>query len=129
MKRQMLIFLTIIIFSIPIYSSEKNIEDKINALNKNTFKSLGISLTALSYLMTVSPTQYMPLWYLKESGNIEHIKELEKAGYVKVTILKGLPDGTMLKEEQVNIIPLHTGIEIKRCLSELKHNKSIKKDI
>ena len=51
---------------------------------------------------------------------MNYIKELEKAGYVKVTIIKGLPDGQMQNQKQVNITPLLTGVEIKRCMLALK---------
>jgi hypothetical protein len=120
MKTRMLSLILILIVASPAMSAEQSIEDKINALNTNTVNSLGISLTALSYLMKASPNSYIPLWHLKETGDISYIRELEKAGYVKVTIIKGLPDGQMQNQEQVNITPLHTGVEIKRCMLALK---------
>ena len=123
MQSKILAFLIISIFAVPAYSAEQTIEEKINTLNTSTVNSLGISLTALSYLMTASSNSYIPLWHLKESGDINHIRELEKAGYVKVTFVKGLPGGQMQNEEQVNITPLHTGIEVQRCMVALKHNK------
>ncbi len=115
--------LIILFFFTSALPAEQNIEDKINELNTITVKSLGVSITALSYLMKASPSTYIPLWHLKESGDMNYIRELEKAGYVSVKIIKGLPDGKMQNQEQVNISPLDKGIEIKRYMLALKHNK------
>jgi len=123
MQIKILSFVIMSLIVTPAYSAEPTIEAKINTLNTATVNSLGISLTALSYLMQASANSYMPLWHLKESGGMKNIRELEQAGYVKVTIVKGLPDGQMQNEEQVNITPLHTGVEVQRCMVALKHNK------
>ena len=123
MQIKILSFVIMSLIVTPAYSAEPTIEAKINTLNTATVNSLGISLTALSYLMQASANSYMPLWHLKESGDMKNIRELEQAGYVKVTIVKGLPDGQMQNEEQVNITPLHTGVEVQRCMVALKHNK------
>ena len=66
MKTRMLSLILILIFASPAMSAEQSIEDKINALNINTVNSLGISLTALSYLMNASANSYIPLWHLED---------------------------------------------------------------
>lgn len=123
MRRIILITLASISFSGLLYAQEPALKDKIQKLNEATIKSIGVSLNALAYLIDASPYSYIPLWHLEESGDIEHIHELEKAGYVKVTIRKGLPDGQMPNEEQVNITPLVLGKKLQRCMTALKHNK------
>lgn len=120
------LLLMLCLFSTSGYSAEATVEDKINTLNEATVNSLGISLPALSYLMKASPSSYIPLWHLNESGDMDYIRELEKAGYVKVIISKGLPDGQMGNEKQVNVTPLEVGIEIQQYMMALKHNKTVK---
>lgn len=109
--------------SFSLQAKGPDLEQKINTLNNASIQSLGISLNALAYLVDASPYSYMPLWHLEKSGEIQYIRELETAGYVKVTIVQGLPDGTSQSEKQVNIRPLHLGVEAQRCLLALKHNK------
>lgn len=112
-------------FSFSTVAEDASIEGKINKINASSLAELGISLNALAYLMNASPHSFMPMWHLEENGDIEYIRELEKSGYVKVTILQGLPDGTEKDEKQVNIRPLKTGIEVQNCLIALrKHNNS-----
>lgn len=107
----------------PLLASGSDLEEKINSLNEASIKSVGVSLNALAFLVNASPNSYMPLWYLEKSGDMNYIRELEKAGYVKVNILNGLPDGQMPGEKQVNIVPLQLGREVQRCMTALKHNK------
>ncbi|MCW9058474.1 MAG: hypothetical protein OQL11_06360 [Gammaproteobacteria bacterium] len=113
-----------LLFSASVVASDSSLEEKIQSLNDASIKSVGISLNALAYLVSASPNSYMPLWHLEQSGEIAYIKELEKAGYVKVNITEGLPDGQMRGEKQVNIVPLHSGLEVQRCMLALKHNNS-----
>ena len=113
-----------LLLSATVMASDGSLEEKIQSLNEASIKSVGISLNALSYLVSASADSYMPLWHLEQSGDINYIKELEQAGYVKVNIVEGLPDGQMPGEKQINIVPLHTGREVQRCMMALKHNKS-----
>lgn len=113
-----------LLLTAPVMAADRALEDKINALNEASLESVGISLNALAYLVNASPDTYMPLWHLEQTGDIEYLKELERAGYVEVNIMGGLPDGQMRGERQVNVVPLHWGREIQRCMLALKHNKS-----
>ncbi len=126
MNMKLLPLLILCLISTSGYSAETTIEDKINTLNEAIENSLGISLPALSYLMQASSNSYIPLWHLNESGNMDLVRELEEAGYVKVTIMKGLPDGQMGGEQHVNVAPLNSGIQLQRYMKGLKHNKSVK---
>lgn len=107
-----------------VLASDGSLEEKIRSLNEASIESVGISLNALSYLVSASADSYMPLWHLEQSGDIDYIKELERAGYVKVNIVEGLPDGQVRGEKQVNIVPLNSGREVQRCMMAFKHNKS-----
>jgi hypothetical protein len=125
MRRKIAVVLFTTMISFFALADNASIEGKINKLNASSLTELGISLNALAYLMTASPNSFMPMWHLEESGEIEYIRELEKAGYVKVNIFHGLPDGTQKDEKQVNILPLKTGIEVQNCLLALrKHNNA-----
>lgn len=119
--RIVVIFLSTLL-AVSALADEVSIESKIRDLNQASIKSLGVSLNALTYLVNASPNSYMPLWHLEKSGDMQFIRELEKSGYVSVTITKGLPDGQMPNEEQVNITPLNSGREVQRCMLALKHN-------
>lgn len=119
--RIVVIFLSTLL-AVSALADEVSIESKIRDLNQASIKSLGVSLNALTYLVNASPNSYMPLWHLEKSGDMQFIRELEKSGYVSVTITKGLPDGQIPNEEQVNITPLNSGREVQRCMLALKHN-------
>lgn len=69
--------------------------------------------------MQASPQAYIPLSYLEKSGKIHQINELEKAGYVKISKRRGLPDGRERSETFLNVRPLKTGKEIQRSIQEL----------
>lgn len=124
MYKRMVAAIFAILISSALMASDADLENKINALNEASMNSIGISLNALAYLVKASPNNYMPLWHLEESGDIKHIKELEKAGYVDVKIINGLPNGQILDEKHVNVIPLHIGREVQRCMLAIEHNKS-----
>lgn len=125
MRRKIAAFLLTTMISFSAMAEDASIEAKISKLNSSSVTELGISLNALAYLMNASPYSFMPMWHLEKSGDIQYIRELEKAGYVKVTIMQGLPDGTQKDEKQVSIRPLKTGIEVQNCLIALrKHNNA-----
>lgn len=124
MNKQFASVILALLLYTPVMASDTVLEEKINALNDASLYSVGISLNALAYLVNASPNAYMALWHLEQSGNMNYIRELEQAGYVKVNILDGLPDGQMPGEKQVNVVPLRLGREVQRCMTALKHNKS-----
>lgn len=99
-----------------VYAESNNIQDKVNELNSASMQSFGISFKALAYLVDVSPDSYIPLIYLEESGRIDYINELEKAGYIKTYKHLGLPDGYEIEVSFMNIRPLKRGEEIQHAL-------------
>lgn len=105
------------------FADTPSLVDKIEKLNRESINTLGISLNALAYLMNASADSYMPLSYLEESGEIDYIKELANAGYLKVNIILVLPDGREFQEKMVNLQPLMLGLEAQRYLLALKHDK------
>ncbi len=124
MNFRIVVFLASTIFTSFSFASELPVQEKINQLNQTTIESIGISLNALSYLVGATPNSYIPLWHLKESGDIDYVQELEKAGYVRVEIIDELPGAETQEQmkKQVKIIPLQSGVEIQRCMIALKHN-------
>ena len=124
MNFKILVFLFSTIFAGSSLADELSIQEKINQLNQATIASIGVSLNALSYLIDASEYSYMPLRYLQKSGDIEYVKELEKAGYVRMVIHDELPyaDTEEKRQKQVQIIPLYTGVEIQQGMLALKNN-------
>jgi len=124
MNFKILVFLVSSIIAGSSLADELTIQEKINQLNQATIETIGVSLHALSYLIDASEYSYMPLRYLQKSGDIEYVKELEKAGYVRMVIHDELPyaDTEEKRQKQVQIIPLYTGVEIQRGMLALKNN-------
>jgi len=124
MNFRIVVFLASTIFSSFSFASELPVQEKINQLNQTTIESIGISLNALSYLAGATLNSYIPLWHLTESGDMDYVQELEKAGYVRVEIIDKLPGAETQEQmkKQVKIIPLQSGVEIQRCMIALKHN-------
>lgn len=98
-------------FCAPLISNAANqaeIQAKVEKLNQESLKVLGISLNALRYLVDASPESYRPVWYLERTGDIKYIHELEQAGFVSTEIRTGLPDGTEQNEKFLRLIPSGT---------------------
>lgn len=124
-----MVFSLVIMAPASAVAENAEIEAKINELNEQSVKKLGVSLTAIAYLMNASPDSYIPMWHLEKSGDIAFVRELEVAGYVKTEIRRGLPDGHEKNESFMRIIPLTKGDETRRCLFALRqHNNSLKTD-
>ncbi len=120
MVKNILIGLLLMFFlALSCNANELSVQQKIVNLNNESNKTLGVSLLALAYLVKSSPYSYMPMWSLEESGDINTIRELEKAGLVKVTTSQGLPDGNEPNIEFLNVQAIHNGIEIKNCMMAL----------
>lgn len=121
-------FIFVIIFIMPLgvaAESAKDIERKVMKLNAQSIKLLGVSLSAVRYLVSASSDSYLLLSYLEDSGEINYIRELEAKGYVKTQIIQGLPDGTQKTVKHLRIIPIGDGIELQRCVEGLQHNRAI----
>lgn len=104
------------------------IREKVAALNHQAMNNLGVSLNALRYLAGAKPGTYIPLWYLEQSGDIEALQELEKAGYAKVTRHSGLPDGQQKGTTFVAVSLIGEGAEIQKALLTVQPNRSFKPD-
>lgn len=94
------------------------LQRKINTINLQSEKLLGISLTALLYLNDASPNSYFLLDHLEKSGKINDIKELESKGYVRLETVDQLPDGQSV-EKQLRIIPTALGYQIQTCMRNI----------
>ena len=101
-------------------ADEAEVRAKVEQLNQESMRVLGVSLNALRYLVEASPTNYRPLWYLERSGDIKYVHELELAGYVSTEIRLGLPDGGEPNVKQMRIIPIGAGEYVKQCVVNLK---------
>ena len=83
---------------------------------------LGILLNALRYLAGASPNSYLLLSELERSDEVNYIRGLEKKNYVKVQTVQGLPDGMQKSTKFLRVIPVGDGLELQRCVVDLKHN-------
>lgn len=123
---KVMVALLISVFACAVNAADpKEIEKKVTELNLQSIKSLGISLSALRYLVDADPNNYLLLSHLEQSGDIAYIRELELKGYVKTQKVKSLPDGTQMNEAFLRIIPLGAGAELQRCMVALKHNSNL----
>ena len=100
----------------------KDIERKVNELNGNSVKLLGVSLNALHYLARAKPDDLL-LFLSRESGEIAAIRELEKQKYVTTRIVEFAPDGRQ-KDRFLTITPVGAGTELQRCVLALQHNSA-----
>lgn len=114
--KQILIALILIISTVPSFADDgSNLKQKIKELNKASISSLGISLNALAYLVEASPSSYLTYEYLSKNEK-NTISELEKAGYVRTEIIKGLPDGQEKSSKFLRIIPLDIGEKLRLAM-------------
>ena len=109
-------------------ANTKDIEAKVEELNTQSIKLLGVSLNAVRYLVGASPDSYLLLSSLERSGEIAYIRELEVKGYVKLQVVQGLPDAMQRNEKFLRVIPIGEGEELQRCVVALKHNPAFKRD-
>jgi len=98
------------------------LEEKINKVNSVSLETLGVSLTALAFLVKASPDTFLTIEYMDQE-DINAIKSLESAGYITTEKVQGLPDGTHKKLQYLRVIPSYRGYEAQRCLIALEHNK------
>ena len=118
-KTILLISFLLVLSNSSISGKFTNLENKIEQLNQQSIKLIGISLNALKYLIDANPSSYLLFSYLEKSGQLKYLKELEKAGYVKLEITQGLPDGTEKNTKYLRVIPLFKGIEAQQCFDTM----------
>jgi len=121
----------VIIFTASLSWSSFATEDEdvlaaVIVLNNASLDFLGVSLSALSFLSETSPHSYRPLSYLKKSGKIELINELEKAGYLEVSSRTGLPDGQEPNEKFIITSPSEAGILLIASIKSQSYNNTLK---
>ena len=104
--------ISILIASSYVQANENDVTSKIGALNEASMEWLGVSLGAVSYLSQITPSSYIPLGYLEQSGSMELINELENAGYITKHERKGLPDGNESEDMFVTLRPTELGINV-----------------
>lgn len=103
----------------------KEIEKKVDALNAQSLKSLGVSLNALRYLVSANANHYLLLSHLEQSDDIKFIRELESKRYVRTQTMRGLPDGTQRNGTFIRVVPVGDRIELQRCMIALQHNTNL----
>jgi hypothetical protein len=101
----------------------QEIERKVNELNSNSMKLLGVSLNALHYLARAKPGDLLLLSHLERSGEINAIRELEGKQYVTSRVVEFSPDGRQ-KDKFLSITPIGAGTELQRCVLALQHNSA-----
>jgi len=118
------VFLSISSISLCVSASEK--EDTIDAvtvLNEASIEFLGVSLDALTFLSQSNYKAYIPKSHLESSKKISLVNQLEKAGYIKIEEIIGLPDGQEPNEKFIRIIPTEKGATVIVSIQAVGHNK------
>ena len=92
-----------------LLAAEADVTTSASEANKFVIKKLGVSINALSRLVSASPNSFVPKEYLERDGSWKPIKDLEQAGYVEIRITRGLPDGSESSREFVSLIPTMKG--------------------
>jgi len=91
--------------------SRPNPATAAKTLDSQSKSSLGISLRALAFLFDADPGTYLLKEALQFDGTLYNVKELERAGYAKVSTIK-TADG-----EFVQIVPTDKGEAVRRALA------------
>ena len=118
--RQGILILILFAISPAVWATDTpgELQRKIDTINQQSERLLGVSLTALLYLKDASPDEYLLLAYVKESGGWSALKELERKGYVKLVVVDQLPDGQRLGKH-LRIIPTALGVHLQTCIRNI----------
>ena len=120
MKLRLVLGAVLIAGVVPAYAADRaEIDRKVEALDAQSQKLLGVSLNALRYLVGASGNSYFPLWHLEKTGDIKFIRELEAKKYVSVEVRVGLPDGHEQNQQFVRVIPSGDGLQLQQCVLAL----------
>ena len=112
--------LALLLSSTAYSADDRNIEESIKRLDDLSQSELGLSLHAVSYLITLDPYSFIPKNYLEESGEMEVIRELEESGYAVIREITGLPDASAQDEVFINVVTSYHGKELLRCIQDMK---------
>jgi len=88
------------------------------ALNQQSKSHLGVSIRALGLLFSAQPGVYALKYGLVREGSWPYLQELQRAGFVVVSDVKGLPNGAEPNSEFVVIKLTSEGQQIRNALSE-----------
>ena len=110
-----ILILSTLFLSQPLFADD--LMDKAKRLNNQSIELLGINLIALNYLMDADLYSYLPYEHYKKNGDYKYFEELEKAGYIKIEIVGGLPDGTG-RGKQIRLLPLMKGLEVQTAIKQ-----------
>lgn len=105
---------TVLLISTAASASEPcqpDVTQAAKALDAQSKSSLGVSLRALTFLFDADPGTFLLKEALQLEGTLYYVKELERAGYAKVSTVK-TADG-----EFVQIVPTDNGQSLRRALA------------
>jgi len=85
------------------------IELRARALEQQSQKSLGISILQLALLFEAGKNNYFPKWSLEKSGSWALLQDLDSKGFVNVTAVNKLPDGSVPGEALISYVPTAKG--------------------
>jgi hypothetical protein len=114
--RLIILSLSLISASACAAPSEKTLTDKARALNAQVRADFGVSLGALPLLLDASPNGFFPVEMLESAGKWGGYKELEKAGYIRIELMTGLPDGTNSEMQFARFLVTPRGEELQAAL-------------
>jgi len=89
---------------------------KAQALDKKAVQWLGVDLKALSYLVLADFDSESPYTVHIDNSQFKYYEQLEKAGYIKIEVIDGSPDGSA-SGKQLKLVPLMKGLEVQAAVS------------
>ena len=100
------------------FADPPDLGKEATALNRQSKAHLGVSIRALGLLFNAQPGAYALKYGLVRDGSLPYLQDLQRAGLVEVTNVKGLPYGATKNGEYVFIKPTSQGQKILKALSE-----------
>jgi len=97
-------------------TSKRDISQTAVALNNQSKSQLGVGIFSLALLAEAGPGHFFPKSMLEKNGSWSKYQELEKAGFVRLIVSDGLPDGTAAGTEFVAVELTSSGQQVRSAL-------------
>lgn len=108
-------------------SAETDLREKVEQLSAHSKNLIGVSIYAAAELLRMKE---MPVFIrrerLVETGEIQKFTELEREGYIRVEVVKGLPGGSSSDEEFLWVIRTDAGEHLQYCFDEAVQTNKLK---
>lgn len=110
--------LCLLLFAAGYASGAEAPEALAKQLDAQSRAKLGVGLRSLRFLFQASPNSYFLKEALTRDGSWQEIGNLEKAGFIAVNVVHGLPNGQEADTEYVVLRLTPKGQQVLRALNE-----------